>query len=221
MGGGLRDEVRRVRGEQRPDGGYSGTMYQILENCGFDTNHMIMTQNCTDKEAAALGGSVLRIPFDPQRDKFNMKITLTVVVEGKKRKKKVSVLTEEDIMSLKIGHMKLNKRMVLSLDCDTPVPLEERAAWTQFMLKVVNMEPIIFTRSTRSTRPKGAVGQPWVAGFCDGSLSAFSVLIYVLWTLPKDTRDGSDRRFKRKATLLMAKSRVAPVHGKIVPRMDM
>ena len=48
-------------------------------------------------------------------DEFSMKITLTVVIEGKKRKKKVAVLTKEDIMSMKSGEMKLTERMVLSL----------------------------------------------------------------------------------------------------------
>ena len=65
------------------------------------------------------------------------------------------------------------------------------------------------------------MGKPWVVGFCDGSRSTFFALIYVLLTLPKDIRDRGDQRFERKATLLMAKSRVAPVHGTTVPRIEM
>ncbi len=59
-------------------------MYQILENC--------MTGHCSEDEVAALGGTVLGIPFNPQEDEFMMRVTPTVVVEGKKRKKRIAVL---------------------------------------------------------------------------------------------------------------------------------
>ena len=240
LGGGLLAEVLRMRGEPLPKGGFSGTMYQILERCGFDTNHMIMTKSCSDEEIAALGGTVLGIPFKPREDQFAMKIVLTVVTEGKKRKKKIAYLTEQDIKAMRCGTMKLTKRMVLSMvmtqydplglqvplmvkakillrrlygpgevPWDEQLPDKEKAAWTQFMNEVLNMKPILFTRSTR---PSGAEGRPWLIGFCDGSLSAFCVTIYVLWKIC-----GSGR----EATLLMAKSRVAPVYGTTVPRMEL
>ena len=220
LGGGRPEEVEWMRGQPRPEGGFTGTMYQILENCGFNTNHMIMTGNCSEEEVEALGGTVLGIPFKPKEDVFIMKIVPTVVIEGKKRKKKIAVFTKSDVDNIQKGVMKLTKRMVLSmvmaqydplglvtplmvrakillrrlygplqLDWDDQLPSEEIKAWAQFMRDMLKMEPIAFKRSAR---PAGAVGSPWLIGFCDGSLSAFGITIYLFWKIRRNTNGPSD-----------------------------
>ena len=195
----------------------------------------------------------------PREDEFVMKIVPTVVIEGKKRKKKIAVLTWLDVDAMQKGQMKLTKRMVLSmvmaqydplglvapflirakillrrlygpvqLDWDDQLPSDETKAWTQFMRDMMKMEPITFRRSAR---PAGAVGDPWLIGFCDGSLSAFGITIYLMWKFRRcldGSADGPSSGLadgppavKRKVTLLIAKSRVAPVHGTTVPRMEL
>ena len=64
----------------------------------------------------------------------------------------------------------------------------------------------------RSTKPKGAEGQPRVAGFGDASSTGLCAVVYVIWT------DGDGRHHPRVMT---GKCRVAPLLGTTIPRGEL
>ena len=64
----------------------------------------------------------------------------------------------------------------------------------------------------RSTKPKGAVGQPRLVGFGDASSIALCAVVYVLWT------DDKGRHHPR---VLTGKCRVAPLLGTTIPRGEL
>ena len=66
--------------------------------------------------------------------------------------------------------------------------------------------------SPRSTRPQGVTGLPRVAGFCDSSLVAMCICIYVVWEMSETS--ASSR-------LLLGKCRVAPLLGMTIPRGEL
>ena len=74
------------------------------------------------------------------------------------------------------------------------------------------MEPVHFDRSTR---PENAT-ECWLVAFSDGSLSAYSVVVYALW-ICKDTSHCESREVR----LLIGKTRVSPVNGTTVPRSEL
>ena len=104
-----------MRGVANPEGGFTGTMQQILEPCGFKTNFMVKSKDCSHEEMKALGGSVLGLDYDPQQDKLSFQVVPTMVIQGKKRKRVTTTLTDSDVALLKNGERKLTRRMVLSL----------------------------------------------------------------------------------------------------------
>ena len=113
-GGGSKNEVSRMRGEVDPEGGFTGTMQRILEPCGFKTNFMVKSKDCSVEEVKALGGSVLGIDYNAEQDKLAFHINPTMVVKGKKRKKTTITLTAANVDLVRSGEMKLSRRMVLS-----------------------------------------------------------------------------------------------------------
>ena len=62
---------------------------------------------------------------------------------------------------------------------------------------------------------------PWLVGFHDGSLSAYAMMVYVVWTIEVDDLTRGDKQVSRVMTLLLSKSRVSPVHGTTVPRAEL
>ena len=76
-----------MRGDQKSEGGFTGTMQQILQPCGFKRNFMVKSKDCTQEEVKALGKSVLGLGYNPVDDVLSFKIVPTMVIEGKKRKK--------------------------------------------------------------------------------------------------------------------------------------
>ena len=114
-GGGSKEEVQQMRGEQIPEGGTNGTMSQILKQGGFKTNFMVRSKDCTEEEKAALGGTVLGLGYEAMSDKLEFVVTLTMVTQGKKRKKKTITFEKQDIQQLLGQERVLTKRMALSL----------------------------------------------------------------------------------------------------------
>ena len=210
-GGGLPKEVARMRGNADQKGGKEGTMHEILKPCGFKTNFMVRSRNCSDEEVKALGSSVLGIDYKPKEDVLCFQITPTMVVQGKKRKKITTTLTTADVKLLKKGEMKLTRRMVLSFVMAQFDPLglispllvhakillrrlygQPELSWDDSLpmdeqvawanyIEEAVKMPPILFK--RSTKPEGAVGGPWLVGFHDGSLSAYAAAIYIVWTV--------------------------------------
>ena len=99
-GGGLPKEVARMRGNADQKGGKEGTMHEILKPCGFKTNFMVRSRNCSDEEFKALGSSVLGLDYKPKDDILCFQIITTMGVQGKKRKKRTVTLNIEDVKML-------------------------------------------------------------------------------------------------------------------------
>ena len=89
-------------------------MTEILEQGGFKTNFMVTSDSCTTEEAAALGGTVLGLDYNVKADFLEFKIVPTMIIQGKKRKKRTVTLSREDVKKLGQHDRTLTKRMVLS-----------------------------------------------------------------------------------------------------------
>ena len=98
-----------------PEGGTNGTMSQILKQGGFKTNFMVRSKDCTIEEKEALGGTVLGLGYEVMSDELEFVVTLTMVTQGKKRKKKTITFKKTEIQQLLNQEKVLSKRMVLSL----------------------------------------------------------------------------------------------------------
>ncbi len=97
----------------------------------------------------------------------------------------------------------------LKLDWDEPLPAQMRAQWVTFFEGLFQLEQLILERALT---PKNAVGQPWLILFSDGSEIAYGFAAYIRWKL----QDGS-----YWCRLIMAKSRIAPLHRITIPRMEL
>ena len=86
--------------------------------------------------------------------------------------------------------------------------MEEQRLWALWFRGLLDPVEAIFPRATR---PPGAKGRPRLAGFCDASMVATCVAVYVVWEM-------SDKISSR---LLMGKCRVAPLLGTTIPRGEL
>ena len=92
---------------------------------------------------------------------------------------------------------------------DADLPLEEKERWTAWFKNLLAPVEVVFPRSTK---PKGAVGRPRLAGFGDASSTALCAVVYVVWT------DDTGRHHPR---VLTGKCRVAPLLGTTIPRGEL
>ena len=92
---------------------------------------------------------------------------------------------------------------------DDPVSERDRNDWIKFFHEMFEIERVKFARSTK---PMNAIGQPTLILFSDASEEAFGACAYVRW----ETTDG-----KFVSTLLVAKSRVAPIKRLTIPRLEL
>ena len=66
---------------------------------------------------------------------------------------------------------------------DQDLPSEEKQRWASWFRSIKSAEKAVFPRAMR---PRQAMGQPRMAGFCDSSEVAMCAAIYVVW----DTKDA-------------------------------
>ena len=93
------------------------------------------------------------------------------------------------------------------LKWDDPLPADQLRGWTEYLEKSLEMPPLIIPRSIQ---PEGGRCLTLV-GFWDGPLAAHAAILYARW----ETDDGVIVR------LITGKSRVAPVRGTTVQRMEL
>ena len=103
----------------------------------------------------------------------------------------------------------LRETWELKLGWDEPLPDRIRASWIQFFEKLHDLEGMEFERALT---PKDAVGSPWLVIFSDGSNLAYGFAAYIRWKLENGTY---------WCRLIMAKSRIAPLHKTTTPRMEL
>ena len=136
------------------------------------------------------------------------------------------------LITLKIGMRELcsyevtadtpeNEKCKLDWDDQLPAGLEKK--WKNLIKELVLAEEIIFARGTK---PERAVGRPELIGLWDGSMEAYSALIYIRWRIdddpPSAKHEGSGlvnqagpctKTTSWSASLLTAKARVSPLKG--------
>lgn len=105
--------------DKLPDGSYSGTVCQMLTPFGFKVKSLVLSRTNDKEEADSLGGQVLGLDYCPIVDKITYQLDPTMIVKAKKNKKQkrktTMTLSMVDVESIRSGHLKLTKRMVLSL----------------------------------------------------------------------------------------------------------
>ena len=89
------------------------------------------------------------------------------------------------------------------------MPPDLHRKWLDYFTKLFQAEKLSYSRCLK---PKDAVGKPWLLLFSDGSDSGYGFAAYVRWELA----DGS-----YWVRLIMAKSRIAPLHKVTTPRMEL
>ena len=92
---------------------------------------------------------------------------------------------------------------------DADLPQEEKSRWAAWFKNLLAPVEAVFPRSTK---PKGAVGRPRLAGFGDASSTALCAVVYIIWT------DDEGRHHPR---VLTGKCRVAPLLGTTIPRGEL
>ena len=247
-GGGTKSDVLRMRGIKDSLGEYSGTVPQMLAKGGFRAKALIMSGDCDDEEIEALGGKFLGISYCPRQDKILIEFSSTLRLDSKKtsRPKFVDLaelgesITEEVInittpltkrkvlgfmMSqydpnghaaplLVIGKLMLQKLYGKgsTLAWDDNLPDNRAKDWRKYIAMLLNIGKIEISRSVRTEDCK----EIWVVGFWDGSMQAHCGVVYMrcvnesLWG--EESIDSN---------LLLAKTRVAPLAGTTIPRMEL
>ena len=243
-GGGTKEEVRRMRGEKKGPGEYTGTLPKILSLGGFRAKALIVGGDCDEEEAEALGGKFLGVPYDPVKDTICMGLRTTIRARHQKQERgKASQfisLDEEFVSEVLTGNQPLTKRKILGLvmsqydplgllsplliqaklllrqlygkdkenNWDLPLSPEAAQEWTTLITAANQCPGVEFPRQL--SPEEGEV--PEIISFWDGSLAAHGACVYLRWELPSG--QGVVR-------LVTAKSRVAPLAGATVQRMEL
>ena len=82
------------------------------------------------------------------------------------------------------------------------------------MTEAIKAEMLNFPRKTK---PKSAENLPMFVGFCDGSLSAHSAVVYVRWSMFEPNDNGSNF----SVSILCAKAKVTPANGQTTPKLEL
>ena len=214
----------------------------VLDTGGFQIKRWIMSKDTNIgvmevcSEADAEYSKVLGVVWNPSTDTFQFVIKLNFSKKHRKIREGADltaadlpaqipqVLTKRAILSQVNGiydplglatpftvkaKMIMRRLNAVGLGWDDPVPDNERAEWAKFFSDLFKMEKITFARSTR---PSNAIGQPILIMFSDASEDAFGACAYVRWEMSNGSFES---------TLLVAKSRLAPMKKITIPRLEL
>ena len=247
-GGGTIAEVLRMRGQKNNLGEYSGTIPKVLAAGGFRAKALTMSGNCDDEEKETLGNKFLGIGYCPKSDMINMQFTTQIRLDDKKTSKpKLLELNDvpdeefEDLLNLKSPLTKrkvllfmmsqydplgliaplllIGKLLLRSLygkenpySWDDHLPENIAKPWLKYIQMLVRQGPIAVPCSLRTEDCR----KFWLVGFWDGSLQAHSAVIYARCTNvdPWDVQSFD-------SNLVISKSRVSPMSGTTIPRMEL
>ena len=241
--GGTPEQVQRFVGKKLPDGGYDGTISQILAKGNFKVKAFGISGQEPSEESDLLGNKVLGYHYDIEKDM--LEVPFPVNLSRKKRSVRVEPnLTLKDIGGLK--SRSLTKRILLGvtngfgdfLGIASPFTikfkimmrelflLDEPLLWDQeppdwvkdafvsLISEVLRGDSLLFPRSTRPANAKPGVG-PVVVGFSDHGQHAYEARVYLRWEL----EDDSVAQYA--ARLALCKAKVPPLRGMTVPRGEL
>ena len=237
--GGSEEDVRRMVGDLKEDGGYDGTVSRILETCGLKVKFMAVTGDDTPGAADPLNGKILGLEYKLAEDKFTFGISMKFNLRGKFRQKQAVELDTRELERIRLGQRIFTRREALSFVAGNFDPLgylspvlltgrlllrglygQQAITWdsdlpgeekSEWVGWLQDLEKETAITMNRTVRPKEALGEPRLAGFSDASNEAMCAVVYNIW----DTPEGPDPR------LLLAKVRVTPVSGLSVPRAEL
>ena len=243
-GGGTQSDVERMRGDKRPDGTYTGTLPKVLAMGGFRAKALVVGGQCDQEEADSIGGKFLGLPYCPKNDVLQMKVITKIRAKSHSKSKgkatEFSELNEEFASEVLSGATSLSRRKVLRLvmsqydplgflapltlraklllrdlyqkgvqmTWDQPLSQEQNKNWLDFLSDSNRMEAI---EIPRSIHPEAGLRADIVA-FWDGSTQALGACVYVRWEMANGEVSSG---------LVAAKSRVAPVAGATIQRMEL
>ena len=241
--GGSKADVQRMRGE-KINGAYTGTVPQILAKGAMAVKFMAVTGSDDAEEELQLGGKTLGVPYRIREDKIFFKVQPFFYCgqpSSSDAIREAMLMSKHDIEMLQSGSLAFTRRHALSMvmgvfdpmglvspalmrgklllrrlynpeikaGWDSDLPLGEKKFWADWFNTLLHSVEVEFPRSTR---PENGIGVPALAGFCDASDVGVCASLYVLWKCS----DG-----ETSSRLLMAKCRVAPIHGMTIPRGEL
>ena len=241
--GGTKEEVARLVGERGPDGVFNGTIQKILNLGNFKIKDFVWSGRNDEELGALLGNKVLGYLWDAKEDIMAVKLKINL----SKRKNKIASQPDISIADIgKLKNIKLTKRNLLgigasiydplgiaspytiklkmgmrqlfeleeNLGWDDEIPASMVSWWINVMTEAIKVEMLRFKRRTKA---KGYTGKPILVGFFDGSLCAYAAAVYVIWKLLDVCNGGAEY----DVTLLCAKTKVAPVDGCTVAKIEL
>ena len=102
----------------------------------------------------------------------------------------------------------LQKMWTMKVDWDESLPMDIHSEWTQYYAELPLLNNVVFKRNTII---KAATGIQ-LHGFCDASERAYGACIYLRTT---------DGKGQTQVSLLVAKSKVAPLKRQTIPRLEL
>ena len=215
---------------------------EIFKRGGFTIKGFVSSGDTAADLLALLGSGeisrMLGLNWHPPTDELT--VTVTINISKKKRGAKTEPdLKYEEIPRLL--EIRLTKRLILrivyscydplGLVCiitvqlkielrklygkdqkigwDDALPREMVERWVELIQLLKKVESITFKRCIK---PPGAIGEPNLVLFNDGSSEAMCVIAYLRWKMESG---------KPKSVLWTAKTRVAPLRKSTIPRLEM
>ena len=246
-GGGDEQTVDRMRGTKTGPGEYTGTVARILANGGFQVKCLVRSGSTDPEELDALGPKFLGMNYDVPADKIVFKVVPLIrlkVKRSRQRRADAVPITEELLEDIRAGLHSLTRRRCLgyvqsqfdptgnmapvmlygklmlrelytagcNLKWDDPLPKLNQEKWFDFIKAGLDMEGIRLSRSLVAEDAK----EFWLVAFFDGSMEAYATCVY----LRVRCIDAWGRE-RIETGLVLAKSRVAPLSGSSIPRLEL
>jgi hypothetical protein len=205
--GGSQEDVDRMTGKMVYRE-LDGTIPLMLRAGGMETKYMIKSGEQNPDLAEQLGGVVLGVPYQVDRDLINYKLKMEMPRESTVNAGS-EVVTHVRIAAIRRGEEVQTRRKILSMVMSEYDPLglispmlvgskillrnlygnKQKLRWDQGIGEqdtlswTTWMTALLFEGEAvfpRSTRPPGASKSPGLAGFADASLLAICVSIYIV-----------------------------------------
>ena len=237
-----------MKGDVLKDGSYTGTLAQILETGNFKIKVIVSSGEKNAEHKDLIGNKVLGYGWDATSDTMSVSFLVNVTKKKTKKLRSGPCLTVDDLSSL--ASITLTRRVCLgitngfldflglmcpitirfkllmkellehsdhSVPWDQELSTSQAQAWFDLIAEVVRTGSICFPRAAR---PAGALGNPSLVSFGDGSFSAFCGSVYLRWETACRHTSSDVCNGDYQAFLLCAKAKVTPLSGFTVPRSE-